>query len=130
MKKTKSLNTTLTEDDFILIKKLLELKLPVKEIIRLSKRSEGTIGAFKRCNTFEEYKAYSKERTLKNKLKAENKPISLVASLEEQQVQVDTAIDNLTNMQHLVEAVNRIADNVQRLAEAWERQPEKKGWLK
>lgn len=139
--KIKSLNTTLTNEDFKLIKKLLDLGVGTKEISNISKRSEGTIGAFKKVDTFEEYKTNLAVKYAKRKAEM-NKPIKEFANGIFDQQKLTDSLDKLSIRPKEIPVVKepvedntneqliRIANALERLAVAWEKQPEKKGWLK
>lgn len=136
--KYKSLNTRLTNEDFVLIKRLLSLKLTRPEISDISKRSLGTINAFANVDTFEEYSRKRKERLKKyenNKEILKNFADGIFdeekqrKSLEQLTVKTKN-IPVIEEPNSINETLIRIAEALERLATAWEKEPTKKGWLK
>lgn len=109
----------LTQKDFDLIKLLQSNGLSRKNIQSITKRGHGTIWAIGKVDTLEEYKALVKKN---------NTPREVVEVTDEQAETHFTTLSvyetrMLNVLEELVTATNRLAD-------AWEKTPEKKGWLK
>lgn len=124
----------LTKEEFENMKLLQSAGLKAAMVIKVTKRSGGTVSAVFRSNTWEDYKKFNSEY---RKAK-ENKKASILQGVGTDKIEVASIIPEpkdeigakLAQSCVVQDSLDRIAVALERLADAWEKTPSKKGWLK
>lgn len=118
----------ITQDEFDTIKLLISAGLKLDMVASVQDRSYSTIVTINNSNTLEEYKQRVRAYTASKK--NGNKPRTVASEASDndtlQQSVVDSFIDELNAPAKQPETLERIAVALERLADAWERTPEKK----
>jgi 3-dehydroquinate synthetase len=106
----------LTEDDFNQIKLLLNTGLKTSQIMQITKRVNAVIVIAEKANTFAEYRQLMREKNDKEK-----KPV------EEKVVANGETANSIVTMHDIMTILEKINSNLERLADAWEKEPERSG---
>lgn len=134
--------TRLTQKEYDTIKTLLEADLPIAKVASIQDRAYSTVKAISVSNSMEDYLHGVNERAKRNKIRAAERKARRQAALETPVADEPEEIDLPPHLRP-VEAeaeqervkthfsqdsvsLDRIATALERLADAWERQPEKK----
>lgn len=110
----------LTEKDFLMITTLKEAGLARKKINDITGRSNWTISLILASSSFSDYQKRSKEYQLAHKGKATVKQEPIEESING--FAKNKASSTLVAEADVVPVLNRIADSLDRLADAWETQ--------
>lgn len=124
--------TQISENDFKLIKDLQGLGLSKAQAAGITKRSESTISYIYNVDTLAEYKENIRKKYQRQiesgSIKLQEKAVE--QPTEQHPTQSDTTFISNAADPALLEALSKINGTLERLVNAWESQPNKKGWLK
>ena len=101
----KGKGTLFTEKEYKKIKEILNVGVSIAKTAKIVDRSEGLVGLVSKTNSFKEYQEYNRARFAKA---AEKKAEEKVAPVVK------------TNDDKFIEVLVRVADSLERLADAWE----------
>lgn len=129
----------LTEEDYNKIKALLNAGVSPTLTKQITKRGAGTVSTVKNTESYKEYREVINSQYMKKLDKKKASTVqgvgtdtievpSIIADTVEQIDKVDVTY-SVTSVE-LLNALNHIAGSLDRLVEAWESTPSKKGWLK
>jgi IS30 family transposase len=116
----------LTKDTFESIKQLQEHGLSNRQMAKITNFSLATIDRAKKQETWADYVKYKKDYNVKRRgqiAQKQTKAYTWIQSVVDEKKEPAKAV---ISDYHL----SRIANALERLADAWEKQPSKKGWLK
>jgi len=118
----------LTKEEFENMKLLQSAGLKAGMVVKVTKRSGGTVSNVFRCNTFKDYQQFNRNyrETLDNSKKdsLQTVPPMLV------EVPNEPPVIKSNGNSDLVHELKQINITLTRLCMAWENNPSKKGWLK
>lgn len=120
--------TQLEQKEFNLVKDLQGAGLSISKAALVTKRSWGTIQMIYRNDTLDGYKQDVREQ--RYKYRADGAPVSRTSTpAAEEEVLAEEAPQTEVTKSLNETNLDRIATALERLADAWERQPERKGGL-
>lgn len=96
--------TLFTEKEYKKIKEILNVGISIAKTAKIVDRSQGLVGLVSKTNTFQEYQEHNRAR---------------FAKADKKKVEQSTPIVK-TNDDKFIEVLVRVADSLERLADAWE----------
>lgn len=123
--------TRLTPETFNKVKMLQTAGVTTSMAVQISGLSQPSVNRIYRHNTWGDYKAWRDEQTRKYHPKPKTPaPASVEVPRQDKPVETEELPPAVQNEWRTIKALNRIGDQLERLADAWEAEPKKTGFFK